>query len=122
MVEKKEEKEKLLTFTEVREILKEREAEEIELGYIQRKTLDYVTKFTTLSNEDSKRLLETLTGDKFNIEEKIAVQIVNLQYRFPETIEELDLIFDKSDVSLTEELKLDLLSILKEYKEMAEMK
>ncbi|NHI92668.1 MAG: hypothetical protein EAX96_09200 [Candidatus Lokiarchaeota archaeon] len=120
--EKKESEEKILTFTEVRDILKEREATEVELGYIQRKTLDYVLKFTKLSNEDTQKLLNILTGDKFNIKKKLAVQIVNLQYKFPETIEEIDLIFDKSDEVLTEEKKIELLEVLKEYKELAEMK
>ena len=122
MSEKKENEEKQLTFTEVRDLLKEREAEEVELGYIQRKALDYVSKFTTLSNDDTQKLLNILTGDKFNIRRKLAIQIVNLQYQFPETIDEIDLIFDKSDTILTEEKKIELLELLKEYKELAEMK
>ena len=120
-MEKKKFEEKLLTISEVKEILKEREESGIELGYVQRKTYDYVLKFTTLSVEDSKRLFNTLI-EKFNIEEKIAVQIVNLQYQFPETIDEIDLIFDKADSKLDEAQKEELLNLLKEYKELIEMK
>ena len=122
MDEKKEYEEKMLTFTEVRDILKEREAEEVELGYIQRKTLDYVSKFTSLSNEDTQKLLEILTSERFNINRRLAIQIVNLQYQFPEKEDEIDLIFDKSDTILSEEKKIELLELLKEYKELAEMK
>ena len=122
MEDKKDYEEKQLTFTEVRDILKEREAEEVELGYIQRKALDYVSKFTTLSDDDTQKLLNILTSDKFDISRKIAIQLVNLQYQFPETIEELDLIFDKTDIIMNEEKKLELLELLKEYKELAEMK
>ncbi len=120
-MEEKESKEKLLTITEVKEILKEREEAGIELGYVQTKAYDYVRKFSILSNEDTKKLLNILI-DKFNIEEKIAVQIVNLQYQFPETVEEIDLIFDKSDTRLDETQKMNLIELLKEYKEIGQMK
>ena len=122
MDEKKEHEEKMLTFTEVRDILKEREAEEVELGYIQRKALDYVSKFTTLSNEDTQKLLEILTSERFKINRRLAIQIINLQYQFPETEDEIDLIFDKSDTILSQEKKIELIELLKEYKELAEMK
>lgn len=120
-MEEKESEEKLLTITEVRDILKEREESGIELGYVQTKAYDYVRKFSTLSNEDTKKLKEILTS-KFNIEDKIATQIVNLQYQFPETVEEIDLIFDKSDMRLDEAQKLDLIDLLKEYQEIGKMK
>jgi len=120
-LEEKESEERLLTITEVKEILKEREESGIELGYVQMKAYDYVRKFSSLSNEDTKKLLEILM-EKFNIEVKLATQIVNLQYQFPETVEEIDLLFDKSDTRLDETQKLDLIDLLKEYQEIGKMK
>ena len=120
-MEEKESEERLLTITEVKEILKEREEAGIELGYVQTKAYDYVRKFSILSNEDTKKLLDILKS-KYNIEDKLATQIVNLQYQFPETVEEIDLMFDKSDMRLDEAQKLDLIELLKEYTEIAKMK
>lgn len=117
-LEKKIIDEKNLTLAEVKEILKERESKETELSYVQRITLDYINKFSRFEAEESRKFVDELTSN-FGIEEKYAIQIVNLS-NLPETTAELDLIFDKSDTKLTEEQKNQMIELIKNYKTRSE--
>jgi DNA-directed RNA polymerase subunit F len=58
---------------------------EEKLDQFQRRTLDYVSKFSKVDNEGATKLVQKLVAD-FEIEEDEAVQIVNCM---PKTIEEL---------------------------------
>ena len=102
---------KLLTYPEVKEVLSKR-AENGELNYIQRVTLDYVTKFSKMSVETAKKLIDTLIN-KYSLDEEIAYQIANVA---PTTPQELS-VFIPSTSSLTKE---DLKSIAELIKSLIE--
>ncbi len=72
-----------ISIPEVRKKLEERDPEE--LNQFQRRTLDYTIKFTRIDLEKAQELKKELV-EKFSIEEKNAVQIVNCM---PSTVEEM---------------------------------
>jgi DNA-directed RNA polymerase subunit F len=82
-MEKKELEEKKLTLPQVKKLLEALGEEN--LDQFQRRTLDYVAKFSKVDSETAEKLLEKLVV-VFDLEEDEAVQIVNCM---PETIEEL---------------------------------
>jgi len=75
--------EKILTLPEVKKILESLGEEN--LDPFQRRTLDYVTKFSKIDAEKAKELVKKLV-EEFELEEEEIVQIVN---SMPESIEEL---------------------------------
>ncbi|NVM00860.1 MAG: hypothetical protein HWN67_00870 [Candidatus Helarchaeota archaeon] len=117
-MEKKIIEEKNLTLGEVKEILKEREEKDTELSYVQRITLDYINKFSRFDAEQSRQFINDLKS-KFGIEEKFAIQIVNLS-NLPETEAEIDLIFDKADQPPSDEQKKEIIQLINEYKARTE--
>ena len=117
-MEKKIVEERNLTLAEVKDILKDREETEVELSYVQRITLDYINKFSRFNSEESRQFVNELVS-KFEIDENYAIQIVNLS-KLPETVEELDLIFDKADKRPDEKQKLEILELINTYKSRSE--
>ncbi len=106
-----------ITLAEVKEILTKRDAEKPgeELSYVQSVTLDYVTKFCRYSLEDAIKLKGELIN-RFNLPEKVAIQIVNL-YTTPTSDLELNIILDKTPVTLTDEQKRDIIDLINSYAE-----
>ncbi|MGQ4833302.1 MAG: RNA polymerase Rpb4 family protein [Candidatus Asgardarchaeia archaeon] len=98
---------KLLTYPEVKEILSKR-SESDELNYIQRVTLDYVTKFSKMSVKTARKLIETLIN-KYSLDEEIAYQIVNVA---PTTPQELS-VFIPATTSLTKDDLKDIAELIK---------
>ncbi|MGQ9551224.1 MAG: RNA polymerase Rpb4 [Candidatus Bathycorpusculaceae bacterium] len=82
-MEKRELEEKKLTLPQVKKLLESLGEEN--LDQFQRRTLDYVAKFSKVDSETAEKLLEKLVA-VFDLEEGEAVQIVNCM---PETVEEL---------------------------------
>jgi DNA-directed RNA polymerase subunit F len=74
---------KPLTLPQVKKLLES--IGEEELDQFQRRTLDYVSKFSKVDAEASEKLVEKLVRE-FGLDEKEAVQIVNCM---PKSIEEL---------------------------------
>jgi len=72
-----------VSIPEVRKKLEEKTAEE--LNQFQRRTLDYTIKFTKINFEKAQELKKELI-EKFSIDEKSAVEIVNCM---PSSVEEL---------------------------------
>ena len=105
-MENRESSEKRLALPQVKSAL-EAIGEE-NLDQFQRRTLDYVKKFSKVDAKVAKRLLEKLIK-KFSLEEAEAVQIVNCM---PETVDELR-IFLASGRKIIETAKLeDIISLL----------
>ncbi|WXG43000.1 MAG: RNA polymerase Rpb4 family protein [Promethearchaeati archaeon SRVP18_Atabeyarchaeia-1] len=67
--------ERSVTLEEVQELLKENEKRG-ELSYIQRVTLDYAIKFSQLTLENAKKLVDELRAE-FNFDLDTAIQIAN---------------------------------------------
>ena len=94
---------------EVRKKLEERTAEE--LNQFQRRTLDYTIKFTKIDFKKAQELKRELI-EKFSIDEKSVVEIVNCM---PSTVEELRSFFAASRprIVATTQLEEILKTVLK---------
>jgi DNA-directed RNA polymerase subunit F len=97
--------EKKLTLPQVKSVL-EAIGEE-NLDQFQRRTLDYVNKFSKLDATVAEELLEKLVK-KFDLEEAEAVQVVNCM---PETVDELR-VFLASGRKIVETTKLEAIIAL----------
>ncbi|MCW4031755.1 MAG: RNA polymerase Rpb4 [Candidatus Bathyarchaeota archaeon] len=105
-MENRESSEKRLALPQVKSAL-EAIGEE-NLDQFQRRTLDYVKKFSKVDAKVAKKLLEKLIK-KFDLEEAEVVQIVNCM---PETVDELR-IFLASGRKIIETAKLEaIISLL----------
>ncbi len=80
---KREVGESKLTLPQAKQILES--IGEENLDQFQRRTLDYVSKFSKVDSEGAEKLLERLVKE-YGLDEDEAVQIVNAM---PETVEEL---------------------------------
>lgn len=103
--------EKPITVTEVKKILER--IGEAELDQFQRRTLDYAQKFGVVK-EDKAEELTTKLIEKFGVESREAVQIVN---SMPKSVEELRTFFvaSKRRIVATAQLE-DMLKLLDEYR------
>jgi DNA-directed RNA polymerase subunit F len=82
-----------------------------DLSYEQNITLDYVSKFSKLSLEDSEKLITELEDN--NIKRRYAIKIVNT---LPEDLADLNLLFAKERMPLKKEKKDELLDIIDKYR------
>ena len=80
------------------------------LDQFQRRTLDYVNKFSKLDAEAAEKLLEKLAKE-FGLDEAEAVQVVNCM---PETVDELR-VFLAGGRKIIETAKLDAIVSLLNY-------
>jgi DNA-directed RNA polymerase subunit F len=99
-MENQESSEKRLTLPQVKNVLEE--IGEENLDQFQRRTLDYVNKFSKLDAKLAEKLLEKLMKE-FDLEEAEAVQVVNCM---PETVDELR-VFLASGRKIIETAKLE---------------
>ena len=90
--------EKQLSIPEVKEIMEKFKKKVIseglteDISHFQQITLDYVSKFSQMSEKQAKAIIKMLQKD-YEIEEIFAVNVVNIA---PTTIPELRVIFEKS--------------------------
>ena len=107
---KRELKQRSITITKAKEILESIGEEQLE--QIQRRSLDFVTKFAKLDTDAAEKLLDILTKE-FNLEEDEAIPIIN---SMPESIAELR-IFLESSHRMMETSKLEsILNLLNQYR------
>ena len=104
-MEKRETSENRLMLPQVKKVL-ENIGEE-NLDQFQRRTLDYVNKFSKLDAKTAEKLLKRLVKE-FVIEEAEAVQIINCM---PETVDELR-VFLASGRKIIETAKLEAIILL----------
>ena len=104
-MENQESNEKRLTLPQVRSVL-EGIGEE-NLDQFQRRTLDYVNKFSKVDAKVAEELVEKLMKE-FDLEEAEAVQVVNCM---PETVDELR-VFLASGRKIIETSKLEAIVTL----------
>lgn len=103
-------KEKIVTVSQVKGML-EAIGEE-NLDQFQRRSLDYVSKFSKIEAAKAEELVEKLTG-QFGLEEDEAVQVVNCM---PESIEEVR-VFLAAGRKIVETSKLEgILALLDKYR------
>jgi len=101
-------KEKLVTDAEAKKIITERK-KEIELGYEQKNTYDYLKKYINLTEKKAKSLIEEL-GKIPKLREKQIIDIVNI---LPKDNDDLRLILQKDYNNLAEEEKKLILENVK---------
>jgi DNA-directed RNA polymerase subunit F len=102
--------EKRLTLPEVKEILES--IGEENLDQFQRRTLDYVSKFSKVDASAAKKLVEKLVAE-FGLDEEEAVSVVNCM---PKSIEELR-VFLTTGRKIIETSKLEaIINLLNEHR------
>lgn len=104
--------EKNLTLPQVKKLLESLGEEN--LDQFQRRTFDYVSKFSKVDAEAAEKLVEKLL-DEFGLEEEEAVQVVNCM---PRSIEELR-IFLAGGRKIIETSKLEaIVNLLDEHRKL----
>lgn len=103
-------KETLLTLPEVKQLLEERAKEE--LNYMQRITLDYASKFSKLSVEEARQLVNELIS-KFDLKMETTVQITNI---LPDTVHELRVLLTTESKTFTSDELKRMMEVIKKYK------
>ena len=88
-------------------------AKEEELGEFQRRTLDYTSKFSKVTPQRAEKLVKEL-GEKFQLERKDAIQIVNTMPRY---IEELRTILTVKGRIIGGTQLEDMLKLVNGYRE-----
>lgn len=103
-------KEQILTVAQVKKILESLGEEK--LDQLQRRSLDYASKFSRIAPEKAEMLVKSLM-EKFELEKEEAVLLVNCM---PESIEEIR-VFLAGGRKIVETSKLQgILSLLDEYR------
>ena len=108
----KDVREKELTLPQVKKLLESMGEEN--LDQFQRRTLDYVAKFSKANAEAAEKLVEKLVAE-FGLEKDEAVQIVNCM---PKTVEELR-VFLAGGRKIIEASKLEaIVALLNEHRKL----
>jgi DNA-directed RNA polymerase subunit F len=108
----KDVKEKELTLPQVKKLLES--IGEENLDQFQRRTLDYVAKFSKVDAEAAEKLVEKLVTE-FGLEKDEAVQIINCM---PKTVEELR-VFLAGGRKIIEASKLEaIVTLLNEHRKL----
>lgn len=103
-------KEQVLTVAQVKKMLESLDEEK--LDQLQRRSLDYASKFSRITPEEGAELIKKLMR-KFELEKEEAVQVVN---SMPESIEEIR-VFLAGGRKIVETSRLqNILSLLDEYR------
>lgn len=105
-----------LTLVHARRVLEEVKERWGELKHFQQATLDFLTRFSKLSEDAASELLRRLC-EEHGLSRPTAVQIVNIM---PSSIEELrQILIGEDRVFLTEDLK-KIMSLLEEFRKPME--
>jgi DNA-directed RNA polymerase subunit F len=99
---------KEITVSEAKAIL---EAKIEELDPLQRRVLDYATKFTKVKPEDAEKLVQELV-EKCDIERQLAVQIANAM---PLSVPEIRTFLGRQRI-ISEDAMNTILMIIKKYR------
>ena len=100
-----------LSLAEAKELIEQRKKEG-ELSYEQNLTLEYTKKFSKLSSDDARALMNELSQLP-NITRRHAVEVADI---FPKNLDELRLIFSKEHFTLTDEELQAILALLDKYR------
>ncbi len=100
--------ERLIPNTEAKEILKERK-KEIELGYEQKNSLDYLKKYDKLTEKKAEKIIEELKKIP-KLRERQIISIVNI---LPQDNDDLRLVMEKDYTNLTDDEKKLILETIK---------
>ena len=97
-----------VTVPTVKKILEELDSKGVELDPLQRRVLDYATKFSKVPPEDAEKTVERLV--EVGVERDVAIQMVNC---LPKSLEEVRVFIGRHRIISEETLK-KILDIIKE--------
>ncbi len=106
----KVENEKFVSWSEVRKILEKKEKEK-ELSYEQKNALDHLRKFSKISEKSAAELAEEL-GKIERLKERQIISIIN---HMPQDPDEVRTLFSNEIISLSEEDRKKIVSIVKKF-------
>lgn len=89
-----------VTIPTVKKILEELDSKGVELDPLQRRVLDYVSKFSKLPPEDAEKAVEKLV--EAGVERDVAIQMVNC---LPKSVEEVRVFIGRHRIISEETLK-----------------
>jgi len=102
--------ERFVTWTEARKLLESKENDG-ELGYEQKNALEFLRKFSKLSEKKTNELLGELRKIE-KLKEKHIVSIINM---LPENLDDLRLLFAHEIISPSEDDRKKILNIVKKF-------
>ena len=102
--------ERFVPWPEAKATLLKKEKER-ELGYEQKNALEHLRKFSKLSQKSLNEIMEALRKIE-RLKEKHLVSIVNI---LPENLDELRLVFANEVITLSDDDKKKIVSIVKKY-------
>lgn len=103
-------KEQYVTWAQAKKLL-EKKSKEKELVYEQKNALEFLRKFGKLTEKKSK----DLAGELKNIEKLKERQIVAIINMLPKDVDELNMLFANEVVTLLEDDKKKILSLVKKH-------
>ncbi len=89
----------------------EKKAKESEPGYEQKNALEHLKKFCKLTDKDAKAMQSELEG-LGKLKDRQVIAVMNMM---PKDMDELRVLFANEIVSLTDEQKKEILSVVKKY-------
>ncbi len=102
--------EKFVSWSEAKKML-EKKAKEKELGYEQKNALEHLRKFSKLTDKSTNDMVNELEKLE-RLRERHIVAIVNI---LPQDTDELKLLFANEIVTLTDDDKKKIVSIVKKF-------
>ena len=102
--------EKFVSWSEAKKML-EKKAKEKELGYEQKNALEHLRKFSKLTDKSTNDMVNELEKLE-KLRERHIVAIVNI---LPQDTDELKLLFANEIVTLTDDDKKKIVSIVKKF-------
>ena len=89
----------------------EKKTKDAEPGYEQKNALEHLKKFCKLTDKDAKTMQAELEG-LGKLKDRQIIAVMNLM---PKDMDELRVLFANEIVSLTEDQKKEVLSVVKKY-------
>lgn len=102
--------EKFISWSNARKIL-EKKGKEKELGYEQKNALEFLRKFSKLTEKKAAELAEELSKVT-RLKDKHVIMVMDMM---PKNEDELRVLFSQEIISLTDDDKKKVLSIVKKY-------
>ncbi len=102
--------ERFVSWSEAKKIL-EKKSRENELGYEQKNALEHLRKFSSLKDKETNDMVDELKKIG-KLRERHIVSIINM---LPKDMEDLRLLFANEIVTISEDDKKKILSIVKKF-------
>jgi len=106
----KVESEKFVTWAEVRKALEKKEKEK-ELSYEQKNALEHLRKFAKISEKQANEMTQELEKIE-RLRDRHIVSIIN---HMPQDLEDLRVLFANETVSISDEDRKKIISIVKKF-------